>query len=100
MEKSFKFDKQLGGQWHKNWNIPNIFARIYVFFSRKIQDELTFDEFSCPENLKVCFIIQARIFSVKEKSYKDFMAYKEVGLKGNTIYDISDGTLFITGIRF
>ena len=33
MEKSLNFSEDLGWNWHKSWNIPNISIRIDVIFN-------------------------------------------------------------------
>ncbi len=100
MEKSFKIDRKLGWIWHKSWNIPNILIRMHVIILYQIRDDVSYETYLCPKNFKVFFIYQARIFTVKEKSDKNNLIFKDVGMNGNTIVDIIDGNAFFIGTTF
>ena len=41
-EKSLQYSDELGWNWHKSWNLPNISVRLEVFLSKKKKKNILF----------------------------------------------------------
>ncbi|CAD8141110.1 unnamed protein product [Paramecium pentaurelia] len=80
-EREFQHSSDLGWNWHKSWNIPNISVK----FTLK-NDEYT-QWMNCQVQLKAVKELQADLF-------------EEVGLDGTTLYELIDGKAFFTGVKF
>lgn len=53
-EKSLQFSEELGWNWHKSWNLPNISIRVEVLeWAMQIKDVATGELLLAPKNLYV-----------------------------------------------
>jgi len=89
LERAFMHNEELGWNWHKSWNLPNLTVSI------KINDAQTNDPILPPADLK------AQLFAVKVLLNKSeqFKLY-DLGLKGSTVQDLSEGQCTFSAIKF
>ena len=89
MEKTFRFDKKMGWNWHKSWILPTISIMISVI------DKDTSQIHKCPTNLYL------EIFAVKAifDDYEDFHL-QNVGLTGRTRSSVIDGVAAFISQKF
>ncbi|CAK83809.1 unnamed protein product (macronuclear) [Paramecium tetraurelia] len=80
-ERELQFSNDLGWNWHKSWNIPNLSIKLHLL------NEDTPSWIDC----------QAQLMAVKLK--QDGL-YEEVGLEGVTQQDLIDGKAFFSGVKF
>ncbi|CAD8190796.1 unnamed protein product [Paramecium pentaurelia] len=80
-ERELQFSNDLGWNWHKSWNIPNLSIKLHL------QNEDTPQWMDC----------QAQLMAVKLK--QDGL-YEEVGLEGITQQELVDGKAFFSGVKF
>ncbi|CAD8144003.1 unnamed protein product [Paramecium octaurelia] len=80
-ERELKYTNDLGWNWHKSWNIPNISVKI------SLQNEECTQWINCQVQLLAVKLLQNDLF-------------EEVGLEGTTQYDIIDGKAFFSGVKF
>ncbi|CAD8113324.1 unnamed protein product [Paramecium sonneborni] len=80
-ERELQFSNDLGWNWHKSWNIPNLSIKL------QLENEDTPQWIDC----------QAQLMAVK---LKQDGVYEEVGLEGITQQDLVDGKAFFSGIKF
>jgi len=89
LERPFMHNDELGWNWHKSWNLPNLTISI------KINDAISNDPILPPADLK------AQLFAVKVLLNKSeqFKLY-DLGLKGSTVQDLSEGQCTFSAIKF
>ncbi|CAD8117211.1 unnamed protein product [Paramecium sonneborni] len=80
-ERELQFSNDLGWNWHKSWNIPNLSIKL------SLENEDTSQWIDC----------QAQLMAVKLK--QDGL-YEEVGLEGVTQQELVDGKAFFSGVKF
>ncbi|CAD8083039.1 unnamed protein product [Paramecium primaurelia] len=80
-ERELQFSNDLGWNWHKSWNIPNLSIKL------QLEDEDTSQQIDC----------QAQLMAVKLNQNG---VYEEVGLEGVTQQDLVDGKAFFSGVKF
>ncbi|EGR29156.1 zinc finger transcription factor sma, putative [Ichthyophthirius multifiliis] len=88
-EKSLQYTEDLGWNWHKSWNLPNISVRL------EIKDFQTQEILQCPKNL------YAHIFAVKAViDQADNFHLVDVGMRGITKHELINGQSFFQAIKF
>ncbi|CAD8132437.1 unnamed protein product [Paramecium octaurelia] len=80
-EREFQHSCDLGWNWHKSWNIPNISVKL------SLKNDECAQWVNCQVQLKAVKELQADLF-------------EEVGLEGTTNYELVDGRAFFTGVKF
>ncbi|CAD8149972.1 unnamed protein product [Paramecium pentaurelia] len=80
-EREFQHTNDLGWNWHKSWNIPNISVKL------SLQNDQCAQWINCQVQLMAVKLLQPDLF-------------EEVGLEGTTIRELIDGRAFFTGVKF
>ncbi|KAM3137742.1 hypothetical protein pb186bvf_010162 [Paramecium bursaria] len=80
-ERELQHSTELGWNWHKSWNLPNVSVKLGLDGGLDAQWP------SC----KVSLVAAKKL---------DNNCYEEVGLEGPTHQDLSDGKAFFAGIKF
>ncbi|EGR27835.1 zinc finger transcription factor sma, putative [Ichthyophthirius multifiliis] len=102
-EKSLQYSEDLGWNWHKSWNLPNISVRL------EIKDVATGDSLQPPKNLYVIFfsyiflkiLKKAHLFAIKAViDQPDNFHLVDIGMKGNTKIELINGQAFFQAIKF
>jgi len=89
LERPFMFNSEVGWNWHKSWNLPNISVNL------KITDTRTNNPILPPADLK------AQLLAVKVLLHRvEQVKLFDLGLKGSTIQDLSDGVCTFSGVKF
>ncbi|KAL4453684.1 hypothetical protein ABPG74_009580 [Tetrahymena malaccensis] len=88
-EKSLQYTDELGWNWHKSWNLPNISVRL------EIKDAQTNESLLSPKNL------YAHIFAVKAViDQPDNFHLVDVGIRGTSKLELVNGQAFFQAIKF
>ncbi|CAD8057953.1 unnamed protein product [Paramecium sonneborni] len=80
-EREFQHNNDLGWNWHKSWNIPNISVKL------NLMNEECAQWMNCQVQLMAVKLLQPDLF-------------EEIGLEGTTQYELVDGRAFFTGVKF
>ncbi|CAD8055055.1 unnamed protein product [Paramecium sonneborni] len=80
-EREFQHTNDLGWNWHKSWNIPNISIKLVL------KNEECAQWMNCQVQLMAVKLLQPDLF-------------EEVGLEGTTLYELEEGRAFFNGVKF
>ncbi|CAD8178801.1 unnamed protein product [Paramecium octaurelia] len=87
-EKQLKYSEELGWNWHKSWNLPNIVVRL------EIKDSQTQELLLSPKNL------YAQLYAVKKVQEGSRVILQDVGLRGTSKLELIDGQAYFSALRF
>ncbi|CAD8100836.1 unnamed protein product [Paramecium sonneborni] len=87
-EKQLKYSEELGWNWHKSWNLPNIVVRL------EIKDSQTQELLLSPKNLF------AQLYAVKKVQDGSRVILQDVGLRGTSKLELIDGQAYFSALRF
>jgi len=89
LERPFMYNPEVGWNWHKSWNLPNISINL------KITDPKTKTPILPPADLKAQ-LLAVKVLLNRVEQVKLF----DLGLKGSNIQDLSDGACTFSGVKF
>jgi hypothetical protein len=79
-EKSLQYSDELGWNWHKSWNLPNISVRL------EIKDSINGEILLCPRNIYVLMFFNFKVIMFAVKAVIDQLDnfhLVDVGMRGN-----------------